>query len=103
MSNDRGFGLTADDLVERCRQAAFATIAEEIRALIRPAINLRQEVCADDEIGVGRSKIGGRADLRPGVDWPMYWDGVGYLYFMIRDADLAQWDLRNVWLVLQGT
>src|SRR5580704_2249847 len=90
------FKLTADDLVERCRQAGFEAIAEETRALIRPAINLRQEVRADDEIGVGRSKIGGRADLQPGVDWPMTDDGFPMSFLaQINLAHAARYDVNK--------
>jgi uncharacterized protein YwqG len=68
------FELTVDDLLDRCRQAGFGRFKEEIRRLILPSINLHPDVCQDD-IELGSSKIGGRADLRQGVEWPQTDDG----------------------------
>jgi hypothetical protein len=68
------FDLTVDDLLDRCRQAGFGRFEEGIRHLIQPSINIHPEPRTDD-MKLGSSKIGGRADLRQGVEWPRADDG----------------------------
>jgi uncharacterized protein YwqG len=75
MFNASAFERTANDLVQGCRSAGFGRFAEELRPLIAPAINIHPELCSDRDIDLGSSKIGGRPDLGPGLDWPLADDG----------------------------
>jgi hypothetical protein len=54
----------------RLRAAGLARVAGELLALAQPAITLALTRVDEGAIAVGASKVGGTADLPPGVAWP---------------------------------
>jgi hypothetical protein len=57
-------------LAERLRAAGLARVVDELLTLARPAIALGLTRVEEGAIAVGASKVGGTADLPPGVAWP---------------------------------
>ena len=61
-----------DRLIEHHNMVPFR---EAIHSLARPAILLVTRMSEEDEIPFGATKIGGRPDLPPTVEWPVYRNG----------------------------
>lgn len=67
----------------------------EIQDLIKPTIGIKTKSKADNEIGIGISKIGGNPDLPKDFKWPKYENE--YLTFCAQYnlSELNKYDLQN--------
>lgn len=57
-----------------CREAGIAELAPTIVSLARPCIKLIPQKAGGKESPLGKSRVGGRPDLPPGVEWPRWRD-----------------------------
>jgi uncharacterized protein YwqG len=80
-------------LEDRLRAAGLGRVLDDLRALARPAVSLRLTRVDEATIPVGACKVGGTADLPPGVEWPPGWVG-GPLPFIaqVRLEEVAAFD-----------
>ncbi|HEY7983013.1 MAG TPA: YwqG family protein, partial [Ktedonobacterales bacterium] len=62
-------------LAARLRASGLARVMGDVLALARPAVSLGLARVDEGAIAVGASKVGGAADLPPGVAWPE-WRGL---------------------------
>ncbi len=67
----------------------FSRVRRELENLILPAVQLCDTRCEDETIGIGKSKLGGRPDLRDAANWPATREGRPLAF-------IAQISLRDV-------
>ena len=62
--------VTRASLPDTLRRLGLERLEATLSALARPAVRIRTEACADDDVPLGGSKLGGRPDLPDRVEWP---------------------------------
>src|ERR1700736_2293769 len=62
--------VTRASLPDTLRRLGLKRLEATLSALARPAVRIRTEACADDDVPLGGSKLGGRPDLPDRVEWP---------------------------------
>jgi len=62
----------SDDLAARLARAGMAHHAPGLCQLIAPSARMDSAPADESEIALGDSKLGGRPDLPPGFEWPLY-------------------------------
>jgi uncharacterized protein YwqG len=87
--------VTRASLPDTLRRLGLERLGATLSALARPAIRMRSELCAGDDVPLGGSKLGGRPDLPAGVEWPRLGDEP--LSF------IAQFDCRELQRFEAGT
>jgi uncharacterized protein YwqG len=74
------------------RAAGLGHVADKVLRLARPAIRLDLTRTEETAIAVGRSKVGGSADLPPGVEWPSWRGGPLPFIAQVRLEEVAALD-----------
>lgn len=76
----------------RLRAAGLGRVAAEVLRLARPAVRLDLARTEEAAIAVGTSKVGGLADLPPGVEWPSWYGGPLPFIAQVRLEEVAALD-----------
>jgi uncharacterized protein YwqG len=76
-----------DDLMSELSIAGLTPIAAELANLSKECVRMRSARCADGNIALGSSKLGGAPDLPPGLAWPKW--KTDYLTF-VAQVNLAE-------------
>lgn len=80
------------DLEDRLRARGLGRVADEVSRLARPAIRLSLTRTEENDIPAGMSKVGGTADLPPGVEWPGWRGGPLPFIAQVRMEEMAALD-----------
>jgi uncharacterized protein YwqG len=76
-----------DDLLSDLSNAGLTPIGTELANLSRECVRMRSAPCANGNISLGSSKLGGSPDLPPGLAWPKW--KTDYLTF-VAQVNLAE-------------
>jgi uncharacterized protein YwqG len=79
-------------LETRLRAMGLGRVAKKVLRLVRPAIRLDLTRTEEAAIPVGTTKVGGSADLLPGVEWPGWHGGPLPFVAQVRLEEMAALD-----------
>lgn len=91
-------------IFSKLTDSRLARVAQDLSAMLQPAIRLETLACREDELPLGSTRIGGRPDLADDVVWPI-WNGKPLTFLaQINLGDLTKFPFASVlpregWLV----
>lgn len=91
-----GHAVSPEEALALLRQTGFARHAEALAELMRPAVLLIPTRVEEAGMPLGASRIGGPADLPPGMDWPRRDQGPLALIAQLRLSEIAPLDAQGL-------
>lgn len=91
-----GHAVSPDEALALLRQTGFAQHADALTELLRPAVLLTPTRVPEAGMPLGASRIGGPADLPPGMQWPRREEGPLALIAQLRLSEIAPLDSEGL-------
>lgn len=91
-----GHAVSPEEALALLRQTGFARHADALAELMRPAVLLIPTRVPEAGMPLGASRIGGPADLPPGMDWPRREEGPLALIAQLRLSEIAPLDSEGL-------
>ena len=88
--------MTKESVIQLIRQYGPPRLIPQLEHCIKESLLLNTQPCAEDQIPIGTSKIGGQPDLPMYTEWPV-WRGKPLAFVaQINLADLPQYDFLSI-------